>query len=214
MKQAADKSTAELDLGDVPRRPGRPVTGKAMTNAERQKAYRERQRELRMASAEPGLSGALSLWEETARNLGAANGRIRELQGQLVQQREELCDQVAKYREECRLLQEQLKRGGTKVRRHRDDPPIALRDDPVDDPVQLREALESLAERQLRLEEEHRSHFLRANQAEERVKELEALLASRNEYLQMALDQHRMAVDRGDRLQEKLTQRNKKGAKS
>ena len=37
-----DKTTQALDLGEQPKRRGRPVTGKAVSNAERQRAYRER----------------------------------------------------------------------------------------------------------------------------------------------------------------------------
>ena len=39
-----DNSTQPLDLGEAKRRRGRPSTGKAMSNAERQRAYRERQK--------------------------------------------------------------------------------------------------------------------------------------------------------------------------
>lgn len=41
-KQAEDIVTAELPLPDVPRRRGRPSTGKAMTPAERQRRCRAR----------------------------------------------------------------------------------------------------------------------------------------------------------------------------
>lgn len=45
MKDETDKQTAELPLnGNVPKKRGRPSTGKAMTNAEKQRAYRERQK--------------------------------------------------------------------------------------------------------------------------------------------------------------------------
>lgn len=45
MKDQADKQTAELPLnGNVPKKRGRPKTGKAMSNAEKQRAYRERQK--------------------------------------------------------------------------------------------------------------------------------------------------------------------------
>lgn len=42
-----DKATQALDLGEQPKRRGRPATGKALSNAERQRAYRERQKEQR-----------------------------------------------------------------------------------------------------------------------------------------------------------------------
>lgn len=41
MRDAADNRTRELDVGGARRR-GRPVTGKAMTSAERQAAFRVR----------------------------------------------------------------------------------------------------------------------------------------------------------------------------
>lgn len=44
MKDQADKQTAELPLkGNVAKKRGRPSTGHAMTNAEKQRAYRARQ---------------------------------------------------------------------------------------------------------------------------------------------------------------------------
>lgn len=55
MKQADDNNTGELDLGEVPRRPGRPSTGSAMSNAERQRAYRQRQKEQRNENVPVGV---------------------------------------------------------------------------------------------------------------------------------------------------------------
>lgn len=43
MKDQADTQTPELPLnGNVPKRRGRPKTGKALSNAEKQRRYRER----------------------------------------------------------------------------------------------------------------------------------------------------------------------------
>lgn len=42
MKDPLDFETQTLDLGDMPRRRGRPPTDKAMTNAQRQQVFRER----------------------------------------------------------------------------------------------------------------------------------------------------------------------------
>ena len=39
-----DKQTLPLDLGEQPKHKGRPATGQALSNAERQRAYRERQK--------------------------------------------------------------------------------------------------------------------------------------------------------------------------
>lgn len=49
MKQAGDDKTMELDMPGAKRGRGRPVTGNAMSNAERQKAYRDRRREEKAA---------------------------------------------------------------------------------------------------------------------------------------------------------------------
>lgn len=46
-----DKQTLSLDLGEEPKRRGRPATGSAMTNAERQRLYRERQKAQRNENA-------------------------------------------------------------------------------------------------------------------------------------------------------------------
>lgn len=53
MKDQTDKQTAELPLnGNVPKKRGRPKTGKALSNAEKQRAYRERQKTLRCETGE------------------------------------------------------------------------------------------------------------------------------------------------------------------
>ncbi|MCL6693511.1 hypothetical protein M8R19_33060, partial [Pseudomonas sp. R3.Fl] len=49
-----DNSTQPLDLGEAKRRRGRPSTGKAMSNAERQRAYRERAKAQRNEKTENG----------------------------------------------------------------------------------------------------------------------------------------------------------------
>ncbi|WP_432377788.1 hypothetical protein [Duganella sp. P38] len=49
MKQAGDHKTMELDMPGAKRGRGRPVTGNAMSSAERQKAYRDRRREEKAA---------------------------------------------------------------------------------------------------------------------------------------------------------------------
>lgn len=53
MIDAKDKGTQDLALEDMPmkRKRGRPATGKAMTPAEKQRAYRERQKGLRDQNA-------------------------------------------------------------------------------------------------------------------------------------------------------------------
>ena len=49
MKQTAESKTKALEVSSAKRGPGRPVTGSAMSSAERQKAYRDRKREEKTA---------------------------------------------------------------------------------------------------------------------------------------------------------------------
>ena len=55
MIDAKDQGTQPLDLGDAPKRRGRPSTGNAMSNADRQRAYRERQKAQRNENPEIGI---------------------------------------------------------------------------------------------------------------------------------------------------------------
>lgn len=77
-----DKQTQPLPL-EPKRGRGRPATGQAISNAERQRLYRERQKAQRNEKTEIGLKGAIENWEEACRNLGKANGRIKELEAEL-----------------------------------------------------------------------------------------------------------------------------------
>lgn len=83
MIDPADKQTQALPLDEqqAKRKRGRPATGAAMTAAEKQRAYRERQKQ--KAAPELGLRGALENWETACRNLGAANDRIKALEDQV-----------------------------------------------------------------------------------------------------------------------------------
>jgi DNA repair exonuclease SbcCD ATPase subunit len=88
MIDAQDTQTQALPL-EQPAKRGRPATGQAMSNADRQRAYRERQkslrnemeRELHNAEATLRVDEGFSegLWEE----LEQARARIRELEGKL-----------------------------------------------------------------------------------------------------------------------------------
>lgn len=130
MIDAKDNGTQPLDLGEAPKRRGRPATGKALSNADRQRAYRERQKAQRNVKSDVGTTGAIKLWEEACRNLGKANDRIRELEQQMVQQREEYNDLVHKLMTE----RDQLKRDlAAKPRRHRDQPAAELPETAYDD---------------------------------------------------------------------------------
>lgn len=73
---------------------GRPATGKALSNAERQRAYRERQKAQRnektisAIAAEAALITAIERADELASKLGRANERIKELEAQMAQRNE------------------------------------------------------------------------------------------------------------------------------
>lgn len=73
---------------------GRPATGKALSNAERQRLWRERQKAQRngkqipQAAAEAALITAIERADDLAAKLGRANDRIKELETQLMQRNE------------------------------------------------------------------------------------------------------------------------------
>lgn len=92
MKQPGDNDTRELDLGEAKRRRGRPVTGEAKTSAERQRAYRERQKAQRNGknyeALDAALISALDRCDKLAAKLGRANEKIKELEAQLASRNE------------------------------------------------------------------------------------------------------------------------------
>lgn len=94
MIDANDKQSLWIDLGEQPKRKGRPATGKALSNAERQRLWRERQKAQRnekqipQAAAEAALITAIARADDLASKLGRANERIKELEAQLAQRNE------------------------------------------------------------------------------------------------------------------------------
>lgn len=80
-----DKQTQPLDLGEQPKRKGRPAKGQALSNAERQRLWRERQKAQRNGKAATGPS-----WEDVRalmaqidsmnEELEQARSRIKELE--------------------------------------------------------------------------------------------------------------------------------------
>ena len=107
-----DKQTQPLPL-EAKRGRGRPATGQALSNAERQRLYRERQKTQRNEKTEVGLKGAISNWEEACRNLGKANERIRELEAELGTLRGDLAianAKLAQRNEKPSRLNEGMKR--------------------------------------------------------------------------------------------------------
>ena len=88
-----DKQTQPLDLGEQPKRKGRPATGQALSNAERQRLWRERQKAQRNDKSATGPSwedvGALTAQIDAMHEeLEQAKSRIKELEAQLAQRNE------------------------------------------------------------------------------------------------------------------------------
>lgn len=69
MKDQADKQTQPLALEQPKRGRGRPATGAAMTPAEKQKAYRERQKASQLEIQERAKAGKLTVLEATRKAL-------------------------------------------------------------------------------------------------------------------------------------------------
>ncbi len=111
-----DKQTQPMDL-ETNRGRGRPATGQALSNADRQRAYRERQKAQRNEKKDGGKE------KRYAKIIVEQAEIIRGLEQQLVQQREEYNDLVHKLMAE----RDQLKRDlAAKPRRHRDQPAAEL----------------------------------------------------------------------------------------
>lgn len=118
-----DKQTKPMDL-EQKRGRGRPATGQALSNADRQRAYRERQKAQRNEKKEGSKERSY------ARTIVDQAAIIRGLEQQLVQQREEYNDLVQQLMTE----RDQLKRDlAAKPRRHRDQPAAELPETAYDD---------------------------------------------------------------------------------
>ena len=90
-----DKQTQPLDLGPAPKRRGRPAKEKALSNAERQRLYRERQKAQRNEKSEESaeywkrmhgqceteLRATREALDEVCGRLMAAESRLAELSG-------------------------------------------------------------------------------------------------------------------------------------
>lgn len=99
MIDPADKLTQALPLNEQPakRKRGRPATGKAMTPAEKQRAYRERQKQ-----------------KAACCNLGAANDRVKALEDQvqrLQAVRDELISELRATKKELESRYEKPSKG-------------------------------------------------------------------------------------------------------
>lgn len=111
-----DKQTQPMDL-EPKRGRGRPATGQALSNADRQRAYRERQKAQRNEKKEGSKERSY------ARTIVDQAAIIRGLEQQLVQQREEYNDLVQQLMTERDQLKSDL---AAKPKRHRDQPAAEL----------------------------------------------------------------------------------------
>lgn len=104
MIDAQDKSTQALPLDEMPikRKRGRPSTGKAMTPAEKQRAYRERQKELRDQNSGQAAPNQDGMWM-TKEALESLTERQLQLSKELSEHVKRANKAEAKA-EECRLI--------------------------------------------------------------------------------------------------------------
>lgn len=112
MIDPADKQTQSLPLDEQPakRKRGRPATGKAMTPAEKQRAYRERQKAERYEKSDKHqvpYEEVVSIAQELGKRCKAAEDRVEQLEKLLTQRNEK----------------------PAKVKRHRDQPAAVLPED-------------------------------------------------------------------------------------
>lgn len=75
MIDANDKYTQTLDLGEQPKRRGRPAKGQALSNAERQRLWRERQKAQRNEKSATGPS-----WEDARALIAQIDSMSEELE--------------------------------------------------------------------------------------------------------------------------------------
>lgn len=97
-----DKQTQPLDLGPAPKRRGRPAKEKALSNAERQRLYRER---MKSKSTGEGLVDE--------KRLEAAQKEIEAYKAAVT----ELCDRIERQWAEIKDLKEQLEQRNEKPSR-------------------------------------------------------------------------------------------------
>ena len=114
MIDAKDQGTQPLDLGEAPKRRGRPSTGKALSNADRQRAYRERQRaqrneiERELHNTEATLRCDESYTEGVWQELEQARARIAELEKELHEAHLTMADHAIRTTARIQKLEEEL----------------------------------------------------------------------------------------------------------
>jgi len=128
MIDPADRQTQPLPLDEQPAKPrrGRPATGRALSNAERQRLYRERQK----AQRNDKSSGVnYDEIKAIALELGERCKRAEDRRDELHDQVQQLLHQRDELIRECRELKKELASRKTvaKTKRHRDDTPNVLK---------------------------------------------------------------------------------------
>ena len=116
MIDPADKQTQALPLDEQPskRKRGRPATGKAMTPAEKQRAYRERQKAQRYEKSDKHpvpYEEVVAIAQELAERCKAAEKRVEQLE-KLLTQRYEKPSKGLSYRKLTDAAFDQVKTNG------------------------------------------------------------------------------------------------------
>jgi len=127
MIDALDKKTQTLPFEPTKRGRGRPKTGKAMTPAEKQRAYRERQKAAGNVTenTDTHKTGSIELLRERALSRGRTCVAQARIIGELEKRIAELEAQLAK--------RPAVTEKPARVKRHRDQPAAELTDDDVQD---------------------------------------------------------------------------------
>lgn len=113
MIDPADRQTKPLPLDEQPAKPrrGRPATGKALSNAERQRLYRERQKAQRNEKSDKHpvpYEEVVAIAQELAERCKAAEKRVEQLE-KLLTQRNEKASKSLSYRKLTEAAFNQLK---------------------------------------------------------------------------------------------------------
>ncbi|MRW89562.1 hypothetical protein GJ699_06160 [Duganella sp. FT80W] len=110
MKQATDNKTLELPMPGAKRGRGRPVTGNAQSSAERQKAYRDRKREEKVAIVNSrNASQELPPDDGSPRRLILELDRAQKTVDELRRENAELAEALTASRRENAALKTQIR---------------------------------------------------------------------------------------------------------
>lgn len=95
-----DKQTQPIDLGPAPKRRGRPAKQNALSNAERQRLYRERQKAQRNEKSESHpvpYEEVVAIAQELGERCKAAEEKVKELEKELRKARTKLLQVKRRY---------------------------------------------------------------------------------------------------------------------